>query len=369
MPSRPSDLTPAFLSELISELHSGVVVESADITAVRNYGGADRAKSVSTSTQVSLQVRYREPVPPSLPTRLFAKMSIPDDVARPFPSLAPLYENEVTFYRRLRSQLNIEAPLAMGARFERATGHYVVLMEDLAGRAFHVNSMADAPQVAVVEALLDTYARLHASHWASSRFQQDLSWVQSQVEGSMETLFDGLIREHVVKELTRERFKQEFVEETGASEEELYLGEKALKRHYATLPQTFLHGDAHFANTYVLPDGTGGLLDFQVCARGFAMMDVGYILHSSLSVEARRATERELLAFYRDRLGHYGARDVPGLERLWTEYRRSAVHSFYLGWLTAPRDNYGWEICVLGNHRTKVAYQDLETRALVRQIL
>src|SRR5215472_4877996 len=95
MPSRPSDLTPAFLSELISELHAGVVVESADITAVRNYGEADRAKSVSTSTQVSLQVRYREPVPASLPTRLFAKMSIPDEVARPFPPLAPLYENEV----------------------------------------------------------------------------------------------------------------------------------------------------------------------------------------------------------------------------------------------------------------------------------
>ncbi len=102
-------------------------------------------------------------------------------------------------------------------------------------------------------------------------------------------MFDGFVLDHVVKELAREKFKREFVEELGTTEAEMYAGEKALKRHYATLPQTFLHGDAHFGNTYIMPNGTGGVLDWQVSARGFLMLDVGYLIQTALSVEERGA--------------------------------------------------------------------------------
>jgi len=37
--------------------------------------------------------------------------------------------------------------------------------------------------------------------------------------------------------------------------------------------------------------------------------------------------------------------------------------------MTAPRENYGLEVVVMGNHRTKVAYQDHETSRLIRQLL
>jgi hypothetical protein len=99
------------------------------------------------------------------------------------------------------------------------------------------------------------------------------------------------------------------------------------------------------------------------------MFDVGYLLHTALSVHTRRLKERELLAFYRDRLCSHGVQGAPDIEVLWTEYRRTAHHSFYLGWLTAPRENYGLEVCVLGNHRTKAAYLDLEARRLIKEIM
>jgi hypothetical protein len=40
-----------------------------------------------------------------------------------------------------------------------------------------------------------------------------------------------------------------------------------------------------------------------------------------------------------------------------------------MGWLTAPRENYGWEVMVLGNHRTKAAYLDHETGKLIDELL
>jgi hypothetical protein len=59
----------------------------------------------------------------------------------------------------------------------------------------------------------------------------------------------------------------------------------------------------------------------------------------------------------------------PDLEMLWLEYRRSLIYGFDMGWLTAPRENYGWETMVVGNHRTKAAYQDHETGKLIAELL
>jgi thiamine kinase-like enzyme len=368
MPIQPRDLTPGFLSELVGELRPGVTVESADIVKVRNYGEADNANSVSTSVQITLDVRYGHGASPGLPSRLLAKMAIPGGVECSNPELDPLFKNEIAFYGRLRPELDIETPLGLGGRFEDSSKRFVLLMEDLSPRSPHINSMMDDDNVAVVGALLDTLAKLHARYWKSPRFESDLRWVENQVEGSIEDLFAGAVRQHVVKELSREKIKREFMQETRASEPQLYEGEKALKRHFSTLPQTFLHGDAHFGNTYAMPDGTGGLLDWQVSARGFLMLDVGYLIPTALSVELRRSKERELLAYYRDRLCSYGVNDAPSLETLWLEYRRAQVHGFYLGWLTAPRENYGWEAMVVGNHRTKTAYQDHDTRRLIAEI-
>jgi thiamine kinase-like enzyme len=369
MPTKPEEITPEFLSDLVREIRPGVGVESARIVKVKNYGDADNTASVSTSVQVALEVGYAGSAAKSLPTRLLAKMSIGEDVECSNPNLDPLFMNEIAFYNRLRRELAIETPLGLGGRFDPDSKRYVLLMEDLAVRSPHINSMMDDDAAVVVEAVLDTLAKLHAQFWQSPRFSGDLSWVQNQVAGSIETMFEGFVRDHVVKELAREKFKREFVEELGTTEAEMYAGEKALKRHYATLPHTFLHGDAHFGNTYVMPDGTGGVLDWQVSARGFLMLDVGYLIQTALSVEARRKKERELLAFYRDRLCTYGVKNAPDLETLWLEYRRSMLHGFYLGWLTAPRENYGWEVVVVGNQRTKAAYQDHETRKLIAELV
>jgi hypothetical protein len=304
-----------------------------------------------------------------MPRALLAKMSFPDDTGTSNPVLDTEFENEVNFYTRIRPDLDIETPLGLGGRFDPATGRFVLLMEDLAPRQPHIHSMADPSDIAAVEALLDTYARLHAYHWRTPRFAGDLAWMQGQVTGPLEALFDSFVRDHIARELDREMFKREFVEELGTSETELYACMKAVKRHQATLPQTILHGDAHYANTYRLPDGTGGLLDWQVNARGFLMHDIGYLIQTALSVNARRWHERELLGYYRDRLGAHGVADLPEAEALWREYRLSLVYGFHMGWLTAPRENYGWEIAVLGNHRTKAACLDHDSVRLAAALL
>jgi hypothetical protein len=357
------------VNELVGELRPGVTVVSSKIVGVKSYGDADNAGSVSTSAQVKLDLKYGGRSFESLPTRLLAKISFPDDLDCSNPVLDAEFANEVAFYNRLRPELSVETPLGLGGRFDPHSRRFVLLMEDLGPRCPHINTMMDDDNISIVAAVLDTLAKLHAHYWESPRFKTDLSWLQNQIEGSLETLFDGFVRAHIVKEIAKEKIKREFAQAAGASEAQMYAGMKAVKRHQATLPPTFLHGDAHFGNTYALPDGTGGVLDWQVNARGFLMHDIGYFIPTALSVETRRKEERQLLAYYRDRLCSHGVSNAPNIDTLWLEYRRSMLYGFYMGWLTAPRENYGLEIMVIGNHRTKTAYQDHDTWKLITQIM
>ena len=57
--------------------------------------------------------------------------------------------------------------------------------------------------------------------------------------------------------------------------------------------------------------------------RGHHMHDVNYFITTSLSIENRRNHERELLAYYLDRLAQAGVATVPSFEESWLEYRRT----------------------------------------------
>jgi aminoglycoside phosphotransferase (APT) family kinase protein len=150
------------------------------------------------------------------------------------------------------------------------------------------------------------------------------------------------------------------VQRIGASADMLYSQCLRVQQHQSTLPQTLLHGDMHLGNTYAV-GGAGGLVDWQLMARGHFMHDVGYYIITALDVARRRTHERELIAFYLDRLAAEGVRDPPDLDTAWNEYRLIPAWSVYIGWLPCTDLNYGWEIAVIAHLRVTTAYEDLET--------
>jgi Phosphotransferase enzyme family len=134
----------------------------------------------------------------------------------------------------------------------------------------------------------------------------------------------------------------------------------------ATGPRAVLHGDPHPGNTYRLPDGRTGFLDWQLARTGHWSHDVGYFLAGSLEVEDRRRHERDLLAGYLDELAGAGAPAV-GWEEAWDRYRATPafglatwVHTLAFGSFQPA------EVCVATIRRFAAAYADLDTgRSLV----
>ena len=355
-PTSTDGITPDYLNQLLQTLTPDAAVTAVRITDAKTYG----EQMVSTAGRVSIEVDYAPDAPAGLPQRLVLKLTRAVDEV-----MAPFYANEVAFYRGIRPELTLEAPRCLGGDFVPATTHFGLLLEDLTtrGASFPNTTIATGPDD--IRPLLDQLARLHARFWNSPRFKTDLNWVESHVEGRVAHLMNQVAPAYIAHEIENENFKREMVQRLRMTPERMLAGVQALQRHQATLPQTLLHGDTHLGNTYRLPDGTAGLLDWQLMVRGYALHDVSYIIATGLSIADRRAHERELLAYYLDRLAEEGVTDPPSPDAAWEGYRHMMIWAVYIGWLTTPVVNYGWEINVMNHLRLTTAYEDLETGKLV----
>jgi hypothetical protein len=128
-------------------------------------------------------------------------------------------------------------------------------------------------------------------------------------------------------------------------------------------PQTLLHGDTHIGNTYTLPGGEVGFLDWQLVRTGHWSYDVGYFVTSALTPADRRAHERPLLEHYLDHLG------LPlDREQAWTDYRRGLGYGL-TAWLPtyASVDYQSDAVCLTLLRRFGTAVTDHDTLSLLEE--
>jgi Phosphotransferase enzyme family len=358
--SRADELTLELLNAVIHTRHPAVSIEGFDLLESRQYG----EQMVSTSGRAILKLRYAAGAPKDLPERVVCKLAIGAQSV-----MAAFYENEVQIYAGVRPDLLIEAPRSLGALYDPESAQFVLMLEDLSQRGARFPNVTQEVALSSVEALVDTLAALHAGHWQSPRFAGDLSWLQSHLHGRVAHVMNELAPPLIQHEIDSQAFKREMVQRLRTTGPELLAGVKCLQQHQSRLPQTLLHGDTHLGNTYLLPQGSAGLLDWQLSVRGYCMHDVSYLVVTSLPIALRRAHERALLNRYRERLMSLGVQNAPDAEQMWNEYRRAVVWGVYVGWLTTPVVNYGWEINVVNHLRLTSAYEDLDTAKLVKEVM
>ena len=356
IPLEPAGFDAALMQRLIRQKYAGAVVKS--LRVVDSALSSDGDQRVSTARRIAVEVAYGAGMPEDWPTRLTVK------VARPGLGDIPLYDNEVNVYARLGDELPVNSPRCLGAYRDAPSSSFGIVLEDLRCRKAIFPSVLTATSADDVRALLDQLAGLHAAYWESRRFVEDLSWVHPHTSGPIHELFNHQagVPMLVKWEVQSQQFKRELVESVDETADSLLEKVAVVQRHQATLPRTLVHGDTHVGNTYRLPDGSHGLLDWQLTAHGFCMHDVSYLIITGLSVRDRRMYERDLITYYRSRLIQGGVDDAPSVNDLFQEYRHAAAWCLYIGWLTTPLENYGWEINVANHIRLATAYRDLDSK-------
>ncbi|HEV7420652.1 MAG TPA: phosphotransferase [Mycobacterium sp.] len=359
----PDDLTPDVLTSLLRRHRHGVTV--TDIRVRSTWQG--------TTSHLHLDVDYAEP-DNGLPRRLFVKTqlsTVHDLPAAVDESLSEggggtvLLDDETTFYRDLRDDLDVETMTTYFAEHLDGPSQFLVVGEDITLRGAQVPDAVAGLSVEQIDGLLATLSRVHAPFWGSPRLSQgsDLAWLQHPVTGG----FADFLRANgfaIIRAFLEIPYKRELLDAAGADIDTMEAAFWTLQDRVACDPITLLHGDPHPRNTYVLPDGSVGLLDWQLVRRGSWSHDVGYALIGALPPALRRDHERELLDNYRGRLLDAGVTALPDREQMWTAYRQSPAWGFCM-WAITPDQMYSVEIVSAMLGRFAEAYSDLGTGALL----
>jgi hypothetical protein len=301
-----------------------------------------------------------------LPTDLFIKSSPLNAKNRTMVAALDMAVNEVRFYRQASDELKGIAPKAWYA-YAGVGARFLIVLDDIAAQGARPYALADRCEVDHARGLVDAFARLHAQFWASPRFGRDLSWARTwstRPGNQVLKLFYSRGRRGALR-LDRPEVTPAVRAVSAALDNHI----NAYYREFEAGPLTLLHGDSHLGNTYSMPDGRSGLLDWQVVWQGPGLREVTYWMASGLDPDVRRQHERDLLERSLEGLRAGGVADVPTLDAAYQRYRLYAAEAWdatamTIAWpgLQEPENaEAGWR-------RTCVAVEDLETAALLNRL-
>ncbi len=351
-PKSLDNLTSPLLNELLQVMQPDCRLRSFSIPNTLQCGDGQ----ASTADRAILQLQFEAGCNAGIPSQVMLKTMLISPHAPP-----EMYENEVRFYRDIRPALTMETPKIYAADFDKTSGQFGLIMEDLSQRHVVFPTAATDISLEQIKGLLRTLATLHSSFWQSPRLHTDLAWIATPLAGGMSDIFQQYGYELVKDQVSKHAFKQDLIAPLNLSLETMAEKLKSFQLEAIQQPQTLLHGDTHIANTYLPPAGDGGLFDWQLLCRGNWAHDVSYVITTGLSTEMRRAHERELLAYYLSLLQEKNIRDLPDAETAWYLYRKSIMWGLFIGWLITPPANYGEEITSANIRKLVHATIDLES--------
>jgi len=321
IPPSVEALTPEWLTAALCKGYPG-----AWVTEVSTSSGSD-----GSTTRRVLRIDYNDVGRAAgLPTSVFSK-STPKFTSRAVTVPAAALEYEALFYDRIRPGLDIDAPHGYYLAVDNRSGRSMFLMEDVAASRGVV--FGDPTKHYIdrtrAEAIVSTLATLHGKLWESPRFAGDLAAVKDTVRWQIDV--NDTIAFPKRTAIGFDRAEAVFPSVFRNRRNDIFAALMTSLELHGSAPTTLLHSDVHSRNWYLTPDGGMGLYDWQLLSRGSWAMDVAYALSSALTVEDRRAWERELITLYIDRLSAAGGPRLSA-DDAWLTYRQQPFHGLVF-WL------------------------------------
>jgi hypothetical protein len=230
---------------------------------------------------------------------------------------------EALFYRDVAPRLSVTVPRSFYQGYDPETGAGHVIMEDLVPQGVRFLSATSPYAPEQARGSLDQLARLHGGTW-----RMDEPWVTPKL-----ALFakGPVMPPEKLTELMRGE-RGDALPDAIRDGGRILGAVAALAEREERIGRCFIHGDCHGGNVYEHADGIG-LIDWQVLQRGHWSIDVAYHIAAALDVEARRASERDLLAYYLERLAVHGG-DVVPFDTAWEWYRQAVPYGMMMWGIT-----------------------------------
>lgn len=358
---RIEDFTPASVTRALQPLYPGTEVTAVKIVS-QHQGSA---------SHLLLDLAYAAGTGAGLPPRIFVKTlldagrdALPSGFSETLAGdlALSMYATEVKAYALINAEMAIEAPKIFAHALGEAPGEFYLLMENLTDRSAICPKVIPALGVERIASLLTNLAALHAAWWQSPRLDSgELAWLERSTSGKLTHFlqhggWDPIDVEFQIP------YKAAILGEIGIDRAHMNRAFWRRQEQLDQWPQTLLHGDAHPGNIYFLPDGSVGLLDWQLARRGPWAHDVSYAIISALDPDDRRAHERDLLRDYREQLRELGVENPPDDDAMWLAHRQCPAWGLPM-WGSTPAVMYSQEEVETVVRRFGTAWRDFSTSA------
>ena len=295
-------LTPAFLSQAL-----GAPVLDVDITMVGTGQMGDCLRLVPSYESEGAG-----------PASLVAKLPSGDENSRAAAAAVRAYEIEVSFYRHLQNELRVRTPQCYYASLDLDTNEFVLLLEDIRGGRQGDQLAGCSPDRAAVA--VAELTGLHAPRWGDTTLER-YDWLHRSTEANagmlaaiVQSVYPGFL----------ERYSDRLPADVLALSEPVVASLNELDADRPR-PWTVAHNDYRLDNL-LFGEGDADpvvVVDWQTCVYGPGISDLAYFIGGSLSVEDRRAYERDLVRDYHERMQAAGV--ALAWDDLWAQYRRYTV--------------------------------------------
>lgn len=309
-PTRPSDVDAAWIEAQLDEsgVLEGARIASLEWEAIGTGQVGDTAR---------FTLRYSGDAT-NAPRTLAAKFPSGDATSRETATAFSLYRKEVLFYQQVAEHIAMRVPRTYAAMLDDNQCDFVLLFEDL-GPCVAGNQLAGCTLAQAQDAMRQA-AALHAPTVESPLL--DAEWLRPDPQANV--TLRGLYPQ--AQTIFRERYARDLPAELMAVceglNDNLDLWFDRVHRR-----RSLLHGDFRLDNMlFNIRDGAEpiALVDWQTCAVGCSLTDIGYFLGCGIGSALRRPNEGALLDLYCAEMSRRGV--VLTRDDVWDDYRIAALH-------------------------------------------
>ncbi|MCA2320064.1 phosphotransferase [Mycobacterium intracellulare] len=236
---------------------------------------------------------------------------------------------EAYFYRELAAATGVRTLHSVYADIDPHTQHGVIITDDVVaqGATFLDGNSPYTPDRTAQT--LGEFARLHAATWGSPHCA-DAPWLTPRLGRALDVWGRSTTLDIIGRNFDGPNGQR--IPASVSDPQRVVDAYRALVEREAG-PWCVIHGDAHVGNVFLDARGAGCLVDWQLVQRGGWYLDVGYHIASTLAVDDRRRTERDLLRHYLGALASHGVTPPPW-DETWRAIAFGMVHGFYLWSIT-----------------------------------
>jgi hypothetical protein len=300
-----ADLTPNWLQSALRAAGYPVTITKLDVEPVG-------------TGQLSISLRARitaEEQVSGVPQSVVVKLPAADQGLRAF--LRKAYLAEIGFYRELAATVEVDAPACYLVAATPDASSFTIVLEDMAPSL--PGDQINGATIAEIERATRNLAGLHGPRWGDPSLW-DSPWLKTAnpANSDLHLMFPSVL--------------PQVAERLGAA---LSPADHATLAEVSTVLRDFLtarshryaliHADYRLDNLLFRQDGRVFAVDWQTLTIGLPARDLAYVIGTSLTVEDRRAAERELVRGYWAELVKRGVVGY-SLEDCFDDYRLGMLH-------------------------------------------